>query len=79
MDGQEIAVPDGESIMPAAEQLGIYFGCQEGNCGVCEVEIVEGYDNLTALTEAERDFRLLDNRRLACQCKLKQGIVKMRV
>ena len=79
MDDQEIEIPDNESLMPHAEQLGIYFGCQDGNCGVCEVEIIEGVENLNEFTEKEKEFSLLKNHRLACQCRIKKGLVRIKL
>ncbi len=78
IDDQEIEIPDNKSLFPEAEVLGIYFGCQDGDCGVCEVEIVEGYENLSAMTDKEREFNLLKNHRLLCQCRIKHGNVKIK-
>ena len=76
---QKIDVQDNSNIISASEELGVYFGCQDGNCGVCEIEIVEGFENLNALTSAEMEFNMLKNHRLACQCKISKGNVKIKL
>jgi ferredoxin len=65
-------------ITEACRKLGVSFGCQSGACGTCMIEVLEGADNLTPLTEAEQAMGLAKNERLACQCTLKQGIIKIR-
>jgi ferredoxin len=76
--GEETAeVKDGQSIVDAAENFGVPFGCSQGDCGTCIVEVVEGSDNLNTLQEAEKDFPLEDNERLACQCVIKSGDVEI--
>ncbi len=70
-----ISVKDGESITAACEKLGVPFGCYEGKCGSCEVEVAEGEENLSEKTEEEECMPLPSGHRLACQCKIKQGTV----
>jgi len=70
-----VSVKDGESTIAACERLGVPFGCYEGKCGSCEVEVVGGEENLLEKTEEEECMRLPPGHRLACQCKIKQGIV----
>ncbi|RMF06127.1 (2Fe-2S)-binding protein [Candidatus Woesearchaeota archaeon] len=77
-DGRREEVQDGESIKDACEKLGVPFGCSEGICGACEIEVVEGFENLSDKTQNEEDMGLEENRRLACQCKIKQGEIKIR-
>jgi len=77
-ESNEIEVEDGSSIQEACEQLGIPFACKSGNCGTCEAEVVEGIENLTEKTEEEKAWPLQDNSRLMCQCKIKQGEVKIK-
>ena len=74
----KVEVQDGEEIKEAAEQLGVPFGCRNGLCGACLVEVEEGHENLSELTGAENDFRLEDHQRLCCQAKIKQGEVKIK-
>lgn len=79
MDDRFVEIPADSPIMREAEELGIFFGCQDGNCGVCEVEVVEGMENLNERTDKEKEFSLPENHRLMCQCRLKKGVVKVRM
>lgn len=72
---KEIEVSDGKPIKESCEKLGVPFGCQEGVCGSCMIEIVEGYENLSELTPEEENFGRDKEHRLACQCKVNQGNV----
>lgn len=76
---EEVEIPNGSPIKEACEQQGIPFACSEGVCGSCIIEIVEGMNNLTPFTQAEKDFLgEMQNERLACQCKIKSGEVKVK-
>ena len=75
---EEYEVEDGEPIAAACEEAGVPFACTEGVCGTCVIEVQEGMENLTSFTQEEQDFLgSLENERLACQCKLKGGCVKI--
>ena len=77
---EEIEVPEGEPIKPFCEEVGIPFACEEGLCGTCVIEVVEGMECLSEFTQEEKDF-LGDEgcERLACQCKMKKcGTVKVK-
>jgi ferredoxin len=76
----EYEIPDGSSIVEPCEKAGVVFACgYMGICGSCLVEVVEGMENLTPLTQEEKDFLGEDgNNRLACQCKIKKGTVKLK-
>lgn len=70
---------DGSPIQAACEKQGIPFACSEGFCGSCIIEIVEGMDNLTPFTQKEIDFfGTKGTERLACQCKILKGTVKVK-
>lgn len=76
---EEIEVADGGSIAEACEEAGVPFACTEGVCGTCVVEVVEGMGNLSEFTQEEEDFLgEVGRERLACQCRLKGGTVKLR-
>ncbi len=76
--GEKVSLTDGESIMEACEAEGVPFACTEGVCGTCVVEVVEGMENLSPFTQEERDFLgEQDKERLACQCKIRCGRVKL--
>lgn len=80
-DEKEIEVKDDDYVVDAAEELGVAFGCQDGRCGSCRVEIVEGKDNLSELTQNELDAGITDEEpyRFMCQCKIKSGLVHIRL
>jgi ferredoxin len=76
---EEIELDDNSPISEACEEAGVPFACTEGVCGTCVIEIKDGQDNLTPPTQEEKDF-LGDgtcDERLACQCKIKQGSVRI--
>jgi ferredoxin len=75
---EEKELPDESPIQEACEEAGVPFACTEGVCGTCVIEVEEGMDNLSEFTQEERDFLGdLDKERLACQCKIKCGTVKI--
>ncbi|MBS3100054.1 (2Fe-2S)-binding protein [Candidatus Pacearchaeota archaeon] len=76
---KSVHVKDGDKILDAAEELGVLFGCQDGRCGACRIEVLEGTENLSDRTEAEKDMELEPPFRLACQCRIKKGKVKIKV
>ncbi len=76
--GKEINVKDEGQIKDACEKLGVPFSCAEGICGTCMIDIVEGQENLSELTQEEKDMGMNKTRRLACQCKIKSGNVKIK-
>lgn len=77
--GEEVELPDNAPIAQACEEAGVPFACTEGVCGTCVIEIVEGKDNLSKPTQEEVDFlgEGTCDERLACQCKIRQGSVKI--
>jgi ferredoxin len=78
--GEEKDVPDGAPLQPACEEAGVPFACTEGICGTCLIEVVEGMENLSPPNQAEFDFLGEPGReRLACQCKMKSGSVKIQI
>jgi ferredoxin len=78
-DDEPIEVPDGEMIKEYAEEAGVPFACEEGCCGTCVIEVVEGAENLSKFTPEEEDFLGEPGQeRLACQCKIIKGNVKIK-
>ena len=71
-------IPDGSKIREACEELGVPFSCTNGICGTCMIEIVSGEKNFSDLTQAEKDLERDEKHRLACQCKIKSGFVKIK-
>jgi len=75
----EVELADGSAIKPICEENGVPFACEEGICGTCIVEVKEGNENLSPMTQEEIDFLGEQNReRLACQCKILNGFVKLK-
>ncbi|MAG02078.1 ferredoxin [Candidatus Pacearchaeota archaeon] len=76
---KEVEVEDNSSIKGVCENdFNVPFGCEDGICGTCIVEVKEGMENLSERNEKEDELGLRDNERLACQCKIKQGSVKIK-
>ncbi len=75
---KEIEIKDGDFIKDACEKLGVPFSCAEGICGTCMIDVVEGQETLSELTQEEKDMGRDKNHRLACQCKIKRGMVKIK-
>jgi len=68
-------VKDGDKIKNAAEEMGVLFGCEDGICGTCMIDVVKGEKNLSDITQPEKDLERDEKHRLACQCKMKRGEV----
>lgn len=78
INDEEIELEDGSAIKESCEEAGIPFACEEGVCGTCVIEVDEGMENLSNFTQEEEDFLgEMENERLACQCKIKGGCVKI--
>ena len=77
--GDEVALPDHSSITEVCEEAGVPFACTEGVCGTCVIEVKEGKENLSPPTQEEKDFLGEGNprERLACQCKILSGTVRI--
>ena len=76
IDNLEHNLSDGTSLAEISEKSGVPFSCNSGVCGTCQIEILEGKENLCELNQEEKDLGMDVNHRLACQCKIVQGIVK---
>lgn len=79
-NGEEKELPDDSPIAESCEEAGVPFACTEGVCGTCVIEITEGEENLSAPTQEEKDFlgEGVTRERLACQCRIKRGRVRVR-
>lgn len=82
-----IKVPAGATIQDVAEQSGssIPFGCRDGECGTCVINVVEGMEYLTPLNDKEKKVLSTmpdhhTNSRLSCQMKIAKagGVVRLR-
>lgn len=77
INDQEVELEDGSRIVDAIEEMGVPIGCSNGVCGTCEVEILEGMENLPEMNDEERDLGMEGNRRLGCQLTINGGTVKL--
>jgi ferredoxin len=78
VDGKSVDLNQGDSIKEASRTLGVPFSCEMGLCGTCSIEVTEGQDNLSGLSEQEVAFEKDKNNRLACQCKVNDGEIKIK-
>jgi ferredoxin len=76
---EEIDHADDHPIAEACEQAGVPFACTEGVCGTCVINIISGKENLSKPTQEEEDFlgEGTCDERLACQCRIKCGNVRI--
>ena len=77
IDNFEHEIADGAKIDAVCEASGIPFSCNSGVCGTCQIEILEGSENLGELNKEELDLGMDRNNRLSCQCIIKCDIVKI--
>ena len=77
IDNVEYEVADNTQIAEICEKAGIPFSCNSGVCGTCQIEVVEGADNLGELNKEEQDLGMDRNHRLGCQCVILKGTVKV--
>ena len=82
-DQIDLEVEDGTLIQDAIAKAGanIEFGCREGECATCIVQILEGMEHLPAVNENEEvtlmEDELAAGIRLACQLRILGGTVKL--
>lgn len=78
-NNEEIELENGSPLAEVCEEAGVPFACTEGVCGTCVIVIKEGKENLTDPTQEEEDFlgEGTTDERLACQCKIKGGCVRI--
>lgn len=78
-ENEETTLEDGAPIKEVCEDSGVPFACEEGVCGTCVIEVEEGMENLSPFTQEEEDFLgEMGCERLACQCRIKSGSVKIK-
>ena len=77
IDGIEYDLPDNSKIDATCESAGIPFSCNSGVCGTCQIDILDGAENLGELNQEENALGMDRNNRLSCQCVIKSGIVKV--
>ena len=80
-NGEQYEVEDGSPIEEACEKAGVPFACSGGICGTCIIEVLEGMENLSPPTQSELDFigeKDVKKERMACQCRVISGTVKIK-
>ncbi len=82
--GDEVELQEETSLRDISKKQGwpIAFGCEDGVCGTCIVEIEEGVENLNEIDDVEGQtlemMMMKDGKhRLACKCRVK-GDVKLK-
>lgn len=80
---ESVEISDGSSFKQVIRDnsWNIPFGCEEGICGTCIVRIVSGMENLSEVSEKERQTLKameLDEKefRLVCQLQILNGEVE---
>jgi len=80
--GENIEVEQGKSLKDLTKEKGwpIAYGCEDGVCGTCIVNIEKGGENLSRMTETEVQtlemMGLKDGKhRLCCQCKINGDVI----
>jgi ferredoxin len=77
--GEEKEIDDQSALQEVCEEAGVPFACTEGICGTCVIEVIDGMKNLSDFTQEEKDFLGEQQyERLACQCKIKGGCVRIK-
>ena len=78
--GEEKDFDMGELIRDKCEDLGVPFGCKDGEYGCCRILIEERAGNLSSKNEKERKVLGNDDpkERLACKTKILRGTVKIK-
>jgi ferredoxin len=77
LNDDEVEIEDGSRIVNIIEEMGVPIGCSNGVCGTCEVEVLEGMENLSPRNQEETDLGMEGKRRLGCQLHINGGCVKM--
>jgi len=76
-EGKAGEFPAGKTLLSCAMDLGVRIShvCGgDGACGTCRIEVVEGWDHLTAPTPDETYKELDPPYRLSCQAKLMNDV-----
>ena len=72
-----VDVPPGTSFTDLCDRhsTGVLLGCRDAACGTCLIEVLEGVEDLSPITEGEEILLSalaedVPNARLACQCEV---------
>lgn len=82
-----VEVPEGTTILEAAEEHGLPVGSACGGvcaCSTCHVQVQQGAENLSEMEDAESDrldlaFDVVPESRLGCQAKVTGGDVVVKI
>ena len=77
-DTKVLEQADNKPIVDSCKKLDIPFSCEDGSCGTCLIEVQEGMENLSAPSANENELGIEFPQRLACQCILKKGTIKIK-
>jgi len=77
IDKKTYEIPDDSGIRDTCDAAGVAFNCRCGDCGTCQIEIITGHDHLSPLNKLEEKMGMDIYNRLACQCKIHSGVVKI--
>ncbi len=77
IDQEEFEIEDGARIDETCENAGVPFSCNTGVCGTCQVEVLEGAENLNELNDEEKELGMDRDNRLSCQCRILHGTVRI--
>jgi 2Fe-2S ferredoxin len=76
-------IEDGSKLIEICDEIDVSltFGCTEGSCGICELTVLDGKNNLSKVTEEEKNYLLPEDldegMRLGCQLKIRKGDVSL--
>jgi ferredoxin len=79
-----VTVPAGSRVIEVSEKVGsaITYGCREGDCGTCLMNITDGWNNLSEPSVLEdkilREHMAGKRNRLACQAQLLTGHISVK-
>lgn len=69
---KEVEVSKNKSLRKDLEKLGVPFNCENGVCGTCYIEILDGEENLSEVNQKEKNLGMDRKNRLGCQCQMKK-------
>lgn len=69
---KEVEVPKNENLREHLEKLGVPFNCENGVCGTCYIEVLDGEENLSEVNQREKNLGMDEKNRLGCQCKVEK-------
>jgi ferredoxin, 2Fe-2S len=76
-------IEDGSKLIEVCDEINVSltFGCTEGSCGICELTVLNGKNNLSKITDEEKNYLLPEDldegMRLGCQLKVRKGDVSL--